>query len=301
VPEHSLTVIILTFNEEIHIRRCIASVATVATRIVVVDSGSTDHTRAIAAEHGAEVYENTFINYAKQFNWALDNTAIKTEWVMRLDADEYITPELAQMLPEALASAAAEVSGYTLNLRRVFMGKWLRHGALYPIRLLRVWKFGRGRCEDRWMDEHVAVAGDVRHLNGDFADHNLNTLTWWTDKHNRYASREAVDLLNLEYGLWSREARNDGSMRGQTAVKRWVKENVYSALPGGMRALAYFLYRYIIRVGFLDGAAGTIFHVLQGFWYRYLVDAKVVEVRQRMHATGEDASTAIRAVLGIRL
>jgi glycosyltransferase involved in cell wall biosynthesis len=301
VPEHGLTVIILTLNEGVHIRRCIESVAPIATRIVVVDSGSSDNTRAIAIELGADVYENSFINYAKQFNWALDNTAISGEWVMRLDADEYITPELAQILPEALASAPAEVSGYTLNLRRVFMGRWLRHGALYPIRLLRIWKYGRGRCEDRWMDEHVVVVGDVRHLNGDFADHNLNTLTWWTDKHNRYANREAVDLLNLEFRFWSREADVAVPRRGQAGVKRWLKVNVYSALPGGLRPLAYFLYRYVLRLGFLDGAPGTVFHVLQGFWYRYLVDAKVLEVRQRMKETGEDVTTAIREVLGIRL
>jgi glycosyltransferase involved in cell wall biosynthesis len=301
VAEHGLTVIILTLDEEIHIQRCIESIVRVATRVIVVDSGSTDRTRAIAAEHGADVYQNPFMNYASQFNWALDNTGITTEWVMRLDADEYITPELARMLPATLTTAALEVSGYTLRLRRVFMGKWLRHGALYPIRLLRVWKYGRGRCEERWMDEHMVVNGELRHLNGDFADHNLKSLTWWTDKHNRYASREAVDLLTLEYGLRTRQAYG-GTARdhGPAAVKRWIKENVYSSLPGGLRALAYFLYRYVLRLGFLDGEAGAIFHVLQGFWYRYLVDAKVAEVRQRMRETGEDVATAAEHLFGIR-
>jgi len=296
-----LTVLVLTLNEEIHIRRCIESVRGVAARVVVVDSRSTDKTREIAQEMGADFYSNPFVNYAKQFNWGLDHSNIQTKWVMRLDADEYLTPELATALPSFLSKAGEDINGFTLNLRRVFMGKWLRHGALYPIRLLRVWRVGKGRCEERWMDEHVVLPGRTGHIDADFADHNLNSLTWWTDKHNKYASREAVDLLNLQYHFMPHDSV--ASLRGgkQAGGKRWVKEVVYARLPGGFRAFAYFFYRYVIRLGFLDGQAGTAFHFLQGFWYRYLVDAKVAEVQRYMREQDVDVVVAMERILGVKV
>jgi hypothetical protein len=200
-----------------------------------------------------------------------------------------------------LAGTNQATSGYTLNLRRIFMGKWLRHGALYPIHLLRIWRFGQGRCEERLMDEHVVVQGAVQHLNADFADDNLNSLTWWTDKHNRYASREAVELLNLQFHFMPHDPASSPSGGKQAGVKRWVKEVVYARLPGGFRAFAYFFYRYVIRLGFLDGQAGTAFHFLQGFWYRYLVDAKVAEVKRYMREKDVDVVVAMERLLGVRV
>ena len=151
------------------------------------------------------------------------------------------------------------------------------------------------------MDEHIKVAGPTVHLKGELIDDNLNSLTWWTEKHNRYASREAVDLLNLEYRFMPRDSV--ARLRGgsQAGFKRWLKEVVYARLPGGFRAFAYFFYRYVLRLGFLDGQAGTAFHFLQGFWYRYLVDAKVAEVRRYMRDSDVDVVTAIDKVLGIRV
>lgn len=296
-----LTVVILTFNEELHIRRCIESVKCLAARIVVIDSCSTDRTKDIALALGADVFVNPFINYAKQFNWGLDNASITTKWVMRLDADEYITPELVATLPATLSAVESDVDAFTLNLRRIFMGKWLRHGALYPIRLLRIWRFGHGRLEERWMDEHVIVKGRVQRIEADFADDNLNSLTWWTTKHNNYASREAVDLLNLEFGFIPRDSVASLRTDNQASIKRWLKEVVYSRLPGGFRAFAYFLYRYVIRLGFLDGQPGLTFHFLQGFWYRFLVDAKLTEVKRHMRDHKVDVVTAIDRVLNIKL
>lgn len=296
-----LTVIILTLNEERHLRRCIDSVKDIATRIVVVDCNSSDSTREAAEELGADVYIHPFINYAKQFNWALDNTNINTKWVMRLDADEYVVSGHELRLLAQLTSARDAVGGLTMNLRRIFMGKWLRRGALYPIRLLRIWRFGKGRCEERWMDEHVVIDGVVEHSNLDFADDNLNSLTWWTDKHNKYASREAVDLLNLEYGFMPHDSVAQLRGGSQAGLKRWLKERVYARLPGGFRAFVYFIYRYVVRLGFLDGQAGTAFHFLQGFWYRYLVDAKVAEVKRYMRRHDCEPKVAIEHVLGICL
>lgn len=296
-----LTVFVLTLNEEVHIRRCIESVRDVAARVVIVDSYSTDKTCEIATSLGADIFANPFFTHAKQLNWGLDNAGVDTRWVMKLDADEYLTKELAALLPDVLKHASEATSGFTLNLRRIFMGKWLRHGGLYPIHLLRIWRAGHGRCEERFMDEHVVVEGEIANINADFADDNLNSLTWWTDKHNRYASREAVELLNLQYRFMPDESTT--RLRGgkQAGSKRWVKEVVYSRLPGGFRAFAYFFYRYVILLGFLDGHAGTTFHLLQGFWYRYLVDAKVAEVKRYMREHEVDVCAAMEKVLDIQI
>lgn len=296
-----LTIIILTLNEDIHIRRCIESVRTIASKIVVVDSHSKDKTSDIAQELGVDFYKNQFVNYAKQFNWGLDHANINTKWVMRLDADEYLTPELIKKLPNILNDAANDVNGFTLNLRRIFLGRWLRFGALYPIRLLRIWRVGLGRCEERWMDEHIILQGRIQHIDADFVDHNLNSLTWWTDKHNKYASREAVDLLNLQFKFMLYDSVANIRVGNHAGVKRWIKEFIYARLPGGLRAFAYFFYRYVIRFGFLDGKAGTTFHFLQGFWYRYLVDAKVAEVKRYMRDTDSDVFLAIEQVLGLKV
>ncbi|MFX4296139.1 glycosyltransferase family 2 protein [Pseudosulfitobacter pseudonitzschiae] len=302
ITSHSdLTVIILTLNEEHHILRCITSVRDIAKRVVVIDSGSTDGTRDLARDLGADVLVNPFESHARQFNWGLKNSRIDTKWIMKLDADEYLTPSALNVISCSLEGLSEDVTGITLNLRRIFLGKWLKHGSLYPIRLLRIWRFGRGQIEERWMDEHVSVDGRVVHLKADFADHNLGTLTSWVDKHNRYASREVVELLNLEHGFLPRDAvANLGGGR-QAGMKRWLKERVYARLPGGFRAFVYFVYRYIVRLGFLDGREGTAFHVLQGFWYRYLVDMKLHEVKTYMRAHDVDAVAAIRDVLGIKL
>jgi glycosyltransferase involved in cell wall biosynthesis len=294
-----LTVLILTLNEERHIRRCIASVRGLAARVVVIDSGSTDRTREIAGSLGADVLVNPFISHAKQLNWGLAHAGISTRWVMKLDADEYATPELVAGLGEILQSAADDVNGFTLNLRRIFMGKWLRHGGLYPIKLLRVWRMGHGCCEERWMDEHVVVQGRLAHVEADFADHNLNSISWWTDKHNKYASREAVELLLRK--RHKGKSNEQAAIGAQATAKRWIKQNVYARLPIGFRALLYFLYRYVARFGFLDGWQGFVFHFLQGWWYRMLVDVKVYEVESKMREANMTLEDAVQDVLEVKL
>ena len=293
-----LTTLILTRDEERHIARAMGSVAGLGGRVVVVDSGSTDRTVEIARALGAGVLTHPWRNYATQFNWGLGQLPEDTGWVLRLDADEVVTPELAAQIAAILPTLGPEVEGVVVGRRMAFMGRVIRHGGLFPIRVLRLFRHGKGRCEDRWMDEHIKVAGQVADLSGEILDDNLNSLTWWTEKHNAYASREVVDLLNLEFGFLPRDAPADLGP-GQAGRKRWLKERVYARLPGGLRALAYFLYRYILRGGFLDGREGLAFHVLQGFWYRFLVDAKLAEVRGVMRRDGRDAPAAIREALGM--
>ena len=296
-----LTVIVLTYNEELHLARAVASVKDAATRILVVDSGSADRTLEIARDLGCEVLSNPFVNHATQFNWALDQMPQDGGWVLRLDADEIVSPELLDEIRTRLPVLDADVDGVFVPRRMAFLGRPIRHGGVFPVKVLRLFRAGRGRCENRWMDEHIMVIGRTTEFRGELLDDNLNSLTWWTQKHNAYASREVVDLLNLEYGFMAHESVASLSNRQQASVKRWVKENVYSRLPGGLRAAIYFFYRYVVRLGFLDGYEGTQFHVLQGFWYRFLVDAKLAEVRRYMQQRKVDAPTAIEKVLGIKL
>jgi glycosyltransferase involved in cell wall biosynthesis len=295
----TLTVVILTKNEERHIVRAIGSVAGIADRVFVIDSGSTDKTVDLAQAAGAEVLSKPWVNYATQFNWALDQLPADTDWVFRLDADEVVTDALASEIEAHLSSLSPAIAGVYISRRMTFLGRPIKWGGVFPVRVLRLFRHGRGRCENRWMDEHILVKGETANFQGEIVDDNLNSLTWWTEKHNAYASREVVDLLNLEYGFMTHETVANLRSGQQAGVKRWIKERVYARLPGGVRAFAYFLYRYLFRLGFLDGKEGTAFHVLQGFWYRYLVDMKLFEVKAYMRRTNVDVVTAIRDVLGM--
>lgn len=296
-----LTVIILTFNEEQHIARAIDSVREIAERVIVVDSSSTDNTRKIATEAGAEILQNPWTNHATQFNWALDQVTGAVDWVLRLDADEVVTPELASEINRSLGTLDKDIEGVVVSRRITFLNRPIRYGGLFPVRVLRLFRYGKGRCENRWMDEHIKVDGKSADFHGEIIDDNLNSLTWWTEKHNSYASREVVDILNLEHHFMPHETVASLKSGQQAGVKRWLKERVYARLPGGFRAFAYFFYRYVVRFGFLDGREGRIFHILQGFWYRFLVDAKLHEVRKYMKEHDADVVSAIDAVLGINV
>lgn len=293
----SLTVLILTYNEERHIRRCIESVDGFATNIVVVDSGSSDATVEIAQSLGAKVLYNSWVNYSTQLNWGLEQLPSGSDWVMRLDADETVSSDLSQEILEELPNLRCDIDGVYVSRWMNFLGSRMRWGGVFPIRVLRLFRFKSGRCENRWMDEHILVDGLTAEFKGEIIDDNLNSLSWWTEKHNHYASREVVDLLNLEFNFLPYDTVACIGSSQQAGVKRWIKENIYARLPGGLRALMYFLYRYVFRLGFIDGRAGAAFHVLQGFWYRYLVDMKLREVKAYMQKHNVNAATAIRDVL----
>lgn len=279
----NLSVIILTHNESIHIKRCIESLRFISDDIHIVDSYSDDETIRICQEFGAKVYQRPWKNYADQFQWGLENCSIETEWVMRMDADEYIEPDLIAELPKALATANPITSGFYIRRKYYFLGTWVKHGAVYPLNLLRVWRTGKGRIESRWMDEHIVLddGGQTEMLSGHIVDDNLNNTRWWTDKHNKYADREMVDILGRKYNLFAADQTlevDDSS--SQAKIKRLVKEKLYNRIPLFVRPLLYFLYRYFIRLGFLDGKKGFAFHFFQGYWYRSLVDLRVLEAEK---------------------
>ena len=290
--------IILTKNESQHIARCIESLAGQADHILVVDSGSTDDTVAIAKSLGAEVVHNDWVNYAVQLNFGIDHVRGRGGWVLRIDADEYFDPASTESLKDAVTNAAPTTGALSVDRRVVFMGRRIRHGSIEPNFMVRLWRNGQGHCEARWMDEHVVVEGDIVRTGVVITDHNLNPLTWWTEKHNHYASREAIDILNRQDRFIDTEAYSESKIKGQK-IKRFLKEGVYLNTPATLRTLFYFLYRYVLRLGFLDGRPGFYFHVLQGFWYRTLVDAKITEIRRAQKAGGMDLVDAIRQQTGI--
>jgi glycosyltransferase involved in cell wall biosynthesis len=301
----SLAVLILTFNEERHIARALESVAPFASEVFVIDCFSTDRTVEIARSLGATVLSNTWTSHSRQFRWGLNNAPITTDWIMRLDADEVVEPQLAAEIGRKLPALGADVAGINLKRRHIFLGRWIRHGGRYPLILTRIWRRGQGRIEDRWMDEHVVVTGGRTVLfEAPFSDHNLNDLNFFTSKHNSYSTREAVDVLGRRYGLFpgdpslSREAPSR-----QASVKRFIKEHIYNRLPFPVAALGYFLFRYIGQLGFLDGREGLIYHVLQGCWYRFLVGAKVMEFDRsiRSLATPEEKRTVLARLTGLPL
>jgi glycosyltransferase involved in cell wall biosynthesis len=296
-----LSVIILTYNEEKHIARCINSISSIVKNVFIVDSYSTDKTIEIAESLGAKVYQHEFINQAKQFQWGLDNCSINTEWVMRMDADEYILPELREEIKNKLPNIPKDISGIYIKRRVKFMGKWIKHGGYYPTWLLRIWRYTDGKMEERWMDEHIKLLkGKSANFENDIVDENLNNLTWWTNKHNNYATREAIDLLNYIYNFKKYDEVEPNFFGTQEQRKRWLKIK-YAKMPLFIRPIIYYIYRYAFKLGFLDGREGLIWHFLQGGWYRFLVDAKIYEIYKFQKKNNVDIKTAIEQVSGVKL
>lgn len=274
----TLTAIILTFNEEQHIERCIASLDGIADRVCIVDSFSKDHTVEIARSLGADVFQNPWKNYATQFNWALDNCQIESDWTLRIDADEVLDAQLQVSVRDWLSAPKASINAVYLKRKIVFLQQPITHGFFYPANMLRLWRTGQGRIEQRWMDEHVLVENAATLiLDGDLVDENLNDLSWWIEKHNGYATREVYDIVETRELSRVHKSKN---LSGQARMKRILKEKVYANLPTSVRGSCYFFYRYVLGRGFLDGKAGFFFHFLQAFWYRTLVDAKLIELEQ---------------------
>lgn len=274
----SITAIVLTFNEEKHIARCINSLKGIAEEIFIVDSFSTDKTIEIARDLGARVFQNPFVNYAIQFNWALEHCPVNSQWVWRIDADEYIEKPKSLNLKETLINLPQTVTGVYVKRKMIFLGKPLMHGGWYPVWHLKLWRNGKARCENRWMDEHTILSeGTSVKMDCDQVDENLNDLGWWIQKHNAYATREMVDLLGSQYQIFEENTVLPKYYGTEEQKKRWLKLR-YISLPLFIRPIFYFFYCYVFRLGFLDGPSGFVWYVLQSFWYRFLVDAKIFEL-----------------------
>lgn len=275
----NLAVIILTFNEEIHIGRLLRTLENMNVRVFVIDSYSSDSTLDICSYFNfVEVLQNKFINQSQQFQWAMDNCDIEENWVLRLDADELIEEDLIDNIRLFLNNDGYGHNGAVLERKHIFMGKWVKHGGRYPVHIMRLFRKGTAHVEQRWMDEHIVLdSGTSVVLKGGFSDDNLNSISWFIDKHNKYATREMVDIK-----LKQLDPSSDSKISDSTGVpillKRFLKQNLYMKLPYFVRPILYFLYRFFIQLGFLDGARGFAYHFMQGLWYRALVDLKCLEV-----------------------
>lgn len=284
-----ISVIILTFNEELHIRRCLENVNQFAKKVYVIDSFSTDNTVAITESMGATVVQHKWPgNQAEQFNWALQNIEIDTEWIFRLDADEYLMPELIEELHARIPTLDDNITGITFKRRHIFLGRWMKRGT-YPVMILRMFRTGNAVCEQRLMDEHIELLqGESITFENDFVDENLNNLSWWANKHVGYAVREAAELLDIEYNITGNDS-GERHLSEKTLQKRKLKLK-YTKKPLFWRSFAYFIYRYIFKMAFLDGKEGFLWTFLQGWWYRTLVDAKIYEIKK---ACGNDKEKII--------
>lgn len=296
-----LTVIILTKDEHLHIARCLKNVNQIAKKFYVVDCFSSDGTQEIARSLGAEVVERAWPgNQAEQFNWALDNLPIDTEWILRLDADEYLTDELITELNSIIPDLSSSISAIVFPLGRAFMGRILKHGIVNGISMIRMFRKGKARYERRIMDEHLQILdGETITVKNKFVDDNRMPLSYFISKHNAYATREAALLVSSEYEL---NTPNNGNAKyaDNVAAKRGQKDT-YARMPLFWRSLGYFLYRYIFKLGFLDGKEGFLWDFLQGWWYRTLVDAKVYEIKRKCGNDPAKIRSCLQEEYGIKL
>ena len=286
-----MSVVVLTLNEERNLPACLDSVRMCAARVFVVDSGSIDSTIAIARGRGAEVVSHPFETHSKQWQWALTNLPIETEWVLGLDADQQVTPELAEQIA-GLLRAGTDAAGVFVRRRQIFRGKWIRFGGYYPKYLLKLFRRSRVSVDpDDLVDHHFSVSGTTVSLTGDLIEDNQNEaeIAVWTAKHNRYAVLQARQEVAA-----TRERVGVSALFGNPDARVRFLKQVWSALPLLVRPCLYVFYRYVLRLGFLDGKQGFIFHVLQGFWYRLLVDINVDELREQTEVIGDAQQAKLR-------
>jgi len=275
-----ISVIILTYNEEIHIKKAINSIKKISNDLIIVDSYSKDKTIQIAKKYNARIFKNKFINQSKQFNWALKNIKIKNDWILRLDADEYLSKELVleikKKLPEI--NLNKEINGICLIRKQFFLRKLIRFGGRGKLIMLRLFRKNYGMCENRIMDEHIMIKkGKILKFKNFFYDDNLNNLENFKEKHKRYAKREARQYLIDQ----NNKRKLNFKYNTRTMIKKFLITNVYYKIPYQISSMLYFLIRYIVLLGFLDGINGLKYHYVQGFWYRYLVGKNITKLKNK--------------------
>lgn len=277
--QKGISIIILTYNEEKNIKECLESVRDLTKDIFIVDSYSTDKTLEISKNYTNNLFQNKFTSHSSQLNWALENLPIKTEWVVRLDADERWTENGKKELVKII-ERDSDLSGIYVKMKIFFMGKWIKHGDFYPNLFLRVFKLRDAEIESKLVDEHISVKGKTLISDIDVIESNYDRqkdISLWINKHNKYSTNEAIDFIKEKF--LNKNNKSIGNLSGnKVQKKRWLKEKLYNNLPLFIRPLLYYFYRYFIKLGFLDGIEGFIFHYLQGLWYRFLVDVKIFQL-----------------------
>lgn len=273
-----LSFIILTFNEELNIRRLLDSIAPLNAQTCVLDSGSKDKTLDICQKYGINTKHHAFINHPRQWDAALKLFEISTPWVVCLDADQVISPELLLRLLQFKDENYSDLDGIYFNRKNYFKGKWIRYGGYYPKFLLKMFRYDSGYSDlTENMDHRFQVPGKTILWKEALIEENLkeNQISFWIDKHNRYSDLLADEDL----------ARRNRQVNSLVRPKLWGTPNEHNAwlkkiwfqLPVYLRPFLYFIYRMIFQLGILDGKTGIIFHFLQAFWFRLVVDIKIEE------------------------
>lgn len=272
--------IILTYNEEMHLPRLLQSIGGLQAPIFILDSGSTDATIQIGQNYGATIQQHPFINHPRQWDYALKTFPITSPWVICLDADQVVSPELQQLLSDFDPENHKHINGIYFNRKNYFKGRWIKHGGYFPFYLLKMFRYGVGYSDlNENMDHRFIVPGNTAiWKNAYLTEENLkeNNINFWLEKHLRYSdlvAEEEVERLN-SMRTQTIKPRFWGSPDERTA---WLKR-IWWKLPRYTRPIIYFTHRFVFQLGFLDGRTGVIFHFLQGFWFRLIVDIKIDEL-----------------------
>jgi glycosyltransferase involved in cell wall biosynthesis len=268
-----VSVLVPTLDEELNLPECLCSVEW-ADEVFVVDSFSRDRTVEIARSRGVQVVQNTFESYSRQKNWALETLPFRNEWVLILDADERVTPELRCEIDATLQNT--EHAGFYVNRRFIFLGTWIRHAGWYPSWNLRLFRHRLGRYDDREVHEHVMLDGPVGYLRNDLLHLDRRGLEAFVARHNRYSTLEAAARFKAERDAPDRARLPLSLLASPVQRKRLLRERIWPRVPA--KPLALFVYMYLVRRGFLDGRAGLalcVFHAFQEF----MVGLKLAELR----------------------
>lgn len=272
------SVIILTLNEEKNIKDCLNSLNGLNANIYIVDSGSTDCTLEICRLYTSNIYNHKFDNYGAQRNWALQALPLDTDWVINLDADHRLTPGLVNELNTVIVDPEnKDIKGFLTSRKTYFLGKWIRYGGHYPTYHANIFRRGYGSCEDKLYDQHFKVTGETKVLNNDIIDVITDSINSFITRHNKWAGLEADFQMSLSIAAYE-DGIKPRLFGNKIEQRRYIK-SVYEKFPLFVRPVIYFLIRYFFRLGFLDGRRGLIFHFLQGFWFRFLVDARIYELK----------------------
>jgi len=274
------SIIILTFNEEIHIKRCLESAILLTSNIYIVDSYSTDNTAEISKKYTSNIFQGDFVSFSSKLNWAIENLPIKTPWTVRLDADEVFTDSFIRDITSVIKFQLSDINGIYVRRQLWFLNKWMKHGDMYPTYSLRIWRTGMASCENRLIDEHMILKeGNSIVSKLDIIDNPRTSIKKWIEKHNKYSDLEVQSQFNsmsdLDSGIKKKLFSNKQEER-----KRYLTDRFYYKLPLFLRPFLYFFYRYVIRLGFLDGREGLIWNVLHAFFYRFLIDVKIYEMKK---------------------
>jgi glycosyltransferase involved in cell wall biosynthesis len=294
---YSITIIILTYNEEANLPGLLKSIEGVNAHVFAVDSFSTDKTISLLSERGIQHIQHPFENYSHQRNWAQENNPYKTPWVLHLDAGERLTDEFVQWLQKSFNADEKNVDGYIFSRRTMIFGKEIKYGGQYPQYHLRLFRPEKGRCEAKMYDQHFFIEGNTKVIKNrvDIIDTVMDNWQAFIVGHARWAVFEAMQQVVSANKAQSKEGIVKANLWGSPIErKRWLKNNIFQKSPLFLRAFLFFIYSYFFKFGFLDGKTGLAFHFIQKLWFRFQVDAVILEFNTKMKKRNCSLETIVK-------